>query len=217
MAQLDEVPGGRTARGDVVAGDAGNAEDQLAGYVDVARKAVTYNGQVYGVPYTVENLALFRNTELAPEAPGSFDELVETGKKLKAAGKVEEIVGYPVSQQDGQSGDTYHLYPLYTSVGAHLFGTTPGGDPDPSDLGVGDRKSVEAFERIAKLGEKGEGALKRSFTSDNSAAAFNEGRTAFMVAGPWRLARRRGEHDRQAPPGGPRPRGGPAHPAGARR
>ncbi|OUC97469.1 sugar ABC transporter substrate-binding protein [Streptosporangium minutum] len=163
-------------------------EDQLAGYVDVARKAVTYNGQVYGVPYAVENLALFRNTELAPEAPRSFDELVETGKKLKAAGKVEEIVGYPVSQQDGQSGDTYHLYPLYTSAGAHLFGTTPGGDPDPSDLGVGDRKSVEAFERIAKLGEKGEGALKRSFTSDNSAAAFNEGRTAFMVAGPWRLA-----------------------------
>ncbi|MFD8556083.1 extracellular solute-binding protein [Streptosporangium canum] len=192
-------------------------EDQLAGYVDVARKAVTYNGQVYGVPYAVENLALFRNTELAPEAPGSFDELVETGKKLKAAGKVEEIVGYPVSQQDGQSGDTYHLYLLYTSAGAHLFGTTPGGDPDPSDLGVGDRKSVEAFERIAKLGEKGEGALKRSFTSDNSAAAFNEGRTAFMVAGPWRLARRRGDHDRQAPPGGPRPRGGPAHPAGARR
>nr|BFE77851.1 hypothetical protein GCM10020093_004520 [Planobispora longispora] len=86
-------------------------EEQLSGYVDVARKAVTYGGQVYGVPYAVESLALFRNTDLAPDAPESFEELVATGKKLKAAGKVEEIVGYPVSQQNGQSGDTYHLYP----------------------------------------------------------------------------------------------------------
>nr|WP_260408024.1 maltose ABC transporter substrate-binding protein [Planomonospora venezuelensis] len=163
-------------------------EEQLAGYADVARRAVTYDGQVYGVPYAVENLALFRNTELAPDAPATFDELVDTGKKLKKAGKVEEIVGYPVSQQNGQSGDTYHLYPLYTSGGAHLFGTTPQGDPDPADLGVGTKESVAAFERIAALGEKGEGALKRSFTSDNAAAAFNEGKTAFMVAGPWRLA-----------------------------
>ncbi|GIH73736.1 sugar ABC transporter substrate-binding protein [Planobispora longispora] len=163
-------------------------EEQLSGYVDVARKAVTYGGQVYGVPYAVESLALFRNTDLAPDAPESFEELVATGKKLKAAGKVEEIVGYPVSQQNGQSGDTYHLYPLYTSAGAHLFGTTPTGDPDPADLGVGTEESVAAFERIAELGEKGEGALKRSFTSDNAAAAFNEGKTAFMVAGPWRLA-----------------------------
>ncbi|WP_449065589.1 sugar ABC transporter substrate-binding protein [Planomonospora algeriensis] len=163
-------------------------EEQLSGYVDVARRSVTYDGQVYGVPYAVENLALFRNTELAPEAPATFEELVAAGKKLKAAGKAEEIVAYPVSQQNGQSGDTYHLYPLYTSAGGHLFGTKANGDPDPSDLGVGTKESVAAFERIAGLGEKGDGALKRSFTSDNAAASFNEGKTAFMVAGPWRLA-----------------------------
>ncbi|SEK62292.1 carbohydrate ABC transporter substrate-binding protein, CUT1 family (TC 3.A.1.1.-) [Nonomuraea pusilla] len=163
-------------------------QDQLAGYVDVARKAVTYDGQVYGVPYAVENLALFRNTGLAPEAPKTFDELVATGQKLKAAGKVKEIVGYPISQQNGQSGDTYHMYPLYTSGGGHLFGAKPDGDPDPADMGVGTPESIAAFERIAALGEKGAGALKRSFTSDNAAAMFTDGRTAFLVAGPWRLA-----------------------------
>lgn len=163
-------------------------EDQLSGYVDVARKAVTYDGQVYGVPYAVENLALYRNTDLAPEAPKTFDELVATGRTLKEDGKVKEIVGYPVSQQNGQSGDTYHMYPLYTSGGGHLFGTKPNGDPDPADLGVGTPASVAAFEKIAELGEKGAGALKRSFTSDNSAAMFAEGKTAFMVSGPWRLA-----------------------------
>ncbi|WP_214105677.1 sugar ABC transporter substrate-binding protein [Acrocarpospora catenulata] len=163
-------------------------EDQLSGYVDVARKAVTYDGQVYGIPYAVENLALFRNTDLAPKAPQTFDELVETGKKLKEAGRVEEILGYTISQQDGQSGDTYHMYPLYTSGGGYLFGTKPNGDPDPADLGVGTPESIAAFEKVAALGEKGAGALKRSFTSDNSAALFADGKTAFLVAGPWRLA-----------------------------
>ncbi|GAA5047932.1 arabinogalactan oligomer/maltooligosaccharide transport system substrate-binding protein [Thermocatellispora tengchongensis] len=162
-------------------------EDQQSGYVDVARKAVTYDGQVYGVPYAVENLALYRNTDLVPDAPATFDELIATGRELKEKGEVEQIVGYPISQQNGQSGDTYHMYPLYTSGGAHLFGTKPNGDPDPADLGVGTPASIAAFKKIAALGEKGAGALKRSFTSDNSAAMFVQGKTAFLVAGPWRL------------------------------
>ncbi|MFF5228991.1 extracellular solute-binding protein [Dactylosporangium sp. NPDC000521] len=162
--------------------------EQMAGYVDVARKAVTYKGQVYGVPYAVESLVLFRNTSLVPAAPKTFDELTAIGADLKAKGKVDEIVGYPVSQQDGQSGDTYHMYPLYTSAGGYLFGADGNGDPDPKDLGPGTPASVKAFQKISEFGEKGKGALKRSFTSDNTTAAFAGGKTAFLVAGPWRLA-----------------------------
>ncbi len=40
----------------------------------------------------MENLALIRNTELAPEAPKTIEDLVATGKKLKADGKVSEIL-----------------------------------------------------------------------------------------------------------------------------
>ncbi|GAA0944089.1 maltose ABC transporter substrate-binding protein [Actinocorallia libanotica] len=161
--------------------------EQMSGYVDIARKAVTYQGQVYGVPYAVESLVVYRNTDLVPEAPESFDDLVDTGRELKAAGKVKEIAGYPVSQQDGQSGDTYHMYPLFTSGGGALFATTEEGYPDPGELGVGAPASVKAFERIAEFGEKGQGALKRSFTSDNATAAFAAGETAFLIDGSWRL------------------------------
>lgn len=35
----------------------------------VALQAFTYDGQLYGVPYAVENVALFYNTELVPEPP----------------------------------------------------------------------------------------------------------------------------------------------------
>ena len=38
----------------------------------VTIKAVTYNGEIYGVPYAIENLALFRHPALTPQAPTTF-------------------------------------------------------------------------------------------------------------------------------------------------
>ncbi|GFJ91231.1 hypothetical protein Prum_048730 [Phytohabitans rumicis] len=100
---------------------------QKGAFAEIALKAVTFNGQVYGVPYAMENLALIRNTDLAPTAPASVEELVATGKRLKAEKKATEILCLQV----GQNGDAYHLYPLYTSAGGYLFGTTSTGDYDP--------------------------------------------------------------------------------------
>src|SRR4029453_18846313 len=44
-------------------------EDTRAAYEKLAIEAVTFNGQTYGVPFTMNNIVLFRNTDLAPEAP----------------------------------------------------------------------------------------------------------------------------------------------------
>ena len=44
-------------------------------YAEVAIDAMTYDGQLYGVPYAIENIALVRNTDLVPEAPATFEEL----------------------------------------------------------------------------------------------------------------------------------------------
>ncbi|MFG3699573.1 extracellular solute-binding protein [Micromonospora sp. NPDC047620] len=160
------------------------AAEQKSGFNSTAVKAVTFNGQLYGVPYAMENLALIRNTELAPEAPKTIEDLVAAGKKLKAEKKASEIL----CLQSGQNGDAYHIYPLYTSGGGYLFGTGANGDYDPKDLGVGKPESIEAFKKIAKLGEKGEGALKRSITAENSIATFTGKKCAYLVSGPWAVA-----------------------------
>jgi arabinogalactan oligomer/maltooligosaccharide transport system substrate-binding protein len=157
------------------------SDPQKAGLAANAVKAVTFNGQLYGVPYATENLALIRNTELAPQAPATIEELVSNGKKLQAAKKVTEIL----CLQSGQNGDAYHLYPLYSSAGGYLFGTTASGDYDPKDLGVGTPESIAAFKKIAALGEKGAGALKRSITPENSIATFTAKKCAYLVSGPW--------------------------------
>ena len=154
---------------------------QQQGIAPNALKAVTFNGQVYGVPYATENLALLRNTKLAPQAPATVEDLVATGKNLRAQKKTSEILCLQV----GQNGDAYHLYPFFTSAGGYLFGRTPDGGYDPRDLGVGKPQSVAAFEKIRRLGEKGDGALKRSITMENSIATFTAGKCAFLVSGPW--------------------------------
>jgi arabinogalactan oligomer/maltooligosaccharide transport system substrate-binding protein len=148
-----------------------------------ALKAVTFNGQVYGVPYATENLALIRNTDLAPQAPATIEDLVATGNRLKSAKKTTETLCLQV----GQNGDAYHVYPLYASAGGYLFGTTPSGDYDVTDLGVGTPASIAAFTRIKALGEKGAGALKRSITVENSIATFTSKKCAFLVSGPWAI------------------------------
>jgi arabinogalactan oligomer / maltooligosaccharide transport system substrate-binding protein len=158
-------------------------DDTRTAFNELAIKGVTYNGQVYGIPYAIENVVLFRNTDLAPEAPKTMEELVAKGKELKASGKVSEIMALPV----GPNGDPYHMYPIYTSAGGYLFGKGPEGDYNPKDLGVGKPGAVRAFEKIQELGEKGEGALKRSISPDNVNSIFTSKKTAFMLSGPWQI------------------------------
>lgn len=158
-------------------------DDQKAQFNELAIKGVTFNGQIYGVPVAVENVALVRNTDLAPDAPTSIEDMVATAKKLKSAGKVTELFATPV----GPTGDAYHSYPFYTSAGAYLFGKKDNGDYDPKDLGVTKPEAAAAFQKIAKLGEKGDGVLKRSITGENLVSLFSAKKVAFMQTGPWSL------------------------------
>ncbi len=144
---------------------------------------VTFNGQIYGVPFAVENIFLYRNTDLAPQAPKTMEELVAEGKALVASGKTSEIMALP----QGQNGDPYHAYPIFTAGGGTLFGKTANGNYNPKDLQLDSAASLKAAQKFADLGEKGSGALKRSINSDQVPALFTDKKTAFMVSGPWNL------------------------------
>jgi len=155
-------------------------EDAQADFQPLAVKAMTFNGQIYGVPFTMNNVVLFRNTELAPEAPQTIEDMVAKGKELKASGKVSEIFGMPIGP--------YHSHALYTSAGGYMFGTLPNGDFNPKDLGVAKPEAGQAYQKIGALGEKGEGAIRRSITGENTLGLFTGKKTAFMMDGPWNFA-----------------------------
>jgi arabinogalactan oligomer/maltooligosaccharide transport system substrate-binding protein len=154
---------------------------QRAAYAPSAVKAVTFDGQTYGVPYAMENLALIRNLDLAPDAPATVEDLVAAGRRLAAAGRARETLCLQV----GPTGDGYHIYPLYASAGGYLLGTDDEGDYDVGDLGIDKPGGIAAFTRIRALGERGLGVLRRSIGPDNATSLFARGACPFLVAGPW--------------------------------
>jgi arabinogalactan oligomer/maltooligosaccharide transport system substrate-binding protein len=156
----------------------------LEAYAETAVQASTYEGQLYALPYGVEAVALYCNTEYAPDEYATLDEAIAAGQAAVDAGDVEVQLSLPV----GQQGDAYHMQPLYTSAGGYLFARDAEGNYDPNDLGVGQPGSIEAGQKIYDLGEAGQNVLRRSVSGDNSIALFAEGNAACMISGPWALA-----------------------------
>ncbi|MBO9625234.1 MAG: extracellular solute-binding protein [Microbacterium sp.] len=153
-------------------------------FVPVALDAVTLGSQVYGVPYAFESIVLYRNTDLAPSVPATFEDLVSTGEAVVAAGAAERVL----SLQVGQQGDAYSMQPFYSSAGGYLFGADGKGGWNPDDLGVGAEGSLAFAQRLAEYGEQGRGVFTRSITVDNAIALFAEGKSPYLVSGPWALS-----------------------------
>ncbi|MBH0130870.1 maltose ABC transporter substrate-binding protein [Salinibacterium sp. NK8237] len=152
--------------------------DKADAFQDVGITAMSYEGQVYGVPYSIENIALVRNTALAPSTPATFDEMVTMGE---AAGtEYPFLVGL-----DPEAADPYHLYPFQTSFGAPVFGTAADGSYDADALEIGN-DGGDKF--AAWLGEQGAaGVLNTNITGDLAKEKFIAGESPFYLTGPWNV------------------------------
>jgi arabinogalactan oligomer/maltooligosaccharide transport system substrate-binding protein len=151
--------------------------DTAANYQKVAVTAMSVEGKTYGVPYSIENIALLRNTALAPTAPASYDDMVAAGK---AAG-----TEFPYLVQLGPDADPYHLYPFQTSFSAPVFGTNADGSYDANDLSIGNAGG-EGF--ATWLGAQGAaGNLSLNVTSDIAKEKFLAGASPFLITGPWNV------------------------------
>ncbi|MBO1750679.1 extracellular solute-binding protein [Actinotalea sp. BY-33] len=142
----------------------------------VAVEAFTQDGQVYGLPYAVENIALIRNTALAEEAPATWDEAVAAGE---AAG-----TEYPILLQMDETGDPYTAYPLQTSFGAPVFEQNEDGSYSP-ELALGGENGTAFAEWLAEQGAAG--TLDTAITYDVAVEAFANGQSPFIIGGPWML------------------------------
>ena len=151
--------------------------DTAADYQEVAITAMSYEGQTYGVPYAIENIALLRNTALAPTAPASYDDMIAAGT---AAG-----TEFPFIVQVGPESDPFHLYPFQTSFGAPVFGTNADGSYNADDLSIGNAGGEAYAAWLAVEGAAGH--LSVNLTGDLAKEKFNAGASPFFVSGPWNV------------------------------
>ncbi len=156
--------------------------DKEKDFAKVAIQAVTYDGNVYGLPYSIENVALIRNTALAPTAAKTFDDVLAEGKAAVTAGKAK----YPfLLGLDPKQGDPYHMYPLQTSFGSSVFAQKADGSYDASKLTLGDEAGVKFATAVKDWGKAG--VLNPNITGDIALDAFTKGQSAYYLTGPWNV------------------------------
>ncbi len=149
-----------------------------ADYSEVAVQAFTYDGQTYGLPYAIENIALVRNADLVPEAPATFEELEEIALGLQADGTVTVPLAV---QQD--PADPFHNYPLFTALGGYVFGQDADGSYNADDLGLDSPGGLAAAQKFADWSN--EGLISKDVSYDIMIDSFSTGQAPFAITGPW--------------------------------
>ena len=153
--------------------------DKLDSFLPNAIDGFTYNGELYGVPLAVENIGFFRNTDLVPEAPATWDEVAQIGIELVDSGVVDSAIGLPDL--------TYNSYPIYTAFGGYIFGRDENGSFTIDDIGMNNEGTVEGLTWIQSLVEAG--AVSENIDWEASHVQFESGRSAFILTGPWAVNR----------------------------
>lgn len=155
--------------------------ETAAKFAPSAIAAAKFNGQNYGVPYAIENVALMRNLDLAPTAPKTMDELVAMGTdiKKKSGGKVTNVL----IQQVGKTGNAYYTYPYLSAFGGGIFAVKPNGEYDPTKVIVNSSGSLKGAAVLSELGK--EKVLTTNVGDDNAEGLFTSGKAPFFITGPW--------------------------------
>jgi arabinogalactan oligomer/maltooligosaccharide transport system substrate-binding protein len=138
--------------------------------------------RLYGIPVSVENIALVVNTKLV-KVPSTWSQL----EKSALAFKKKRKGNLALAVQQGASGDGYHMYPFFTGLGGYVFGTNAAGNLDPSQLGVANKmflRNASLVDRWNRLG-----LISARVDAGAAQSAFLTGRAAFWVTGPWSIAK----------------------------
>ena len=150
--------------------------DATKGLSEGGVAAFSYEGQMYGVPYALENLALIRNNALATETPDTFQGLVDQNQTTGAK--------YPIVVQQGADGDAYHLYPLMSSFGISLF-TTDADGAYTTELGLGGEGGQAWADFLVAQGAAG--VLSADIDGQIAREAFVNGESPYIITGPWNV------------------------------
>ncbi|GAB1422153.1 hypothetical protein MASR2M15_23660 [Anaerolineales bacterium] len=134
----------------------------------------TYQNELWGMPYAMENVAMIRNVDLVPEAPATWEEVYAISEDLAADG----IFGFAF-----HTGNTYHNYPVSTAYGGYIFGLNEDGSYNVGDIGLISEGGMKQAEFLASMYAAGFSPTDAG--DDEIFSLFEEGKAAMFITGPW--------------------------------
>jgi arabinogalactan oligomer/maltooligosaccharide transport system substrate-binding protein len=147
--------------------------------LDAAVNTCTTDGELYAVPISTENIALFYNKDLlgSTPLPKSFEEI----QRFADTWNNPQANKYALRWQ---IDDSYTNYFFLTAFGMELFGPNrndyrkPGWDSDAARRGVEFHHSFKKYYNV-KVADA---------TYDSTIGAFQRGEVPFTIVGPWGIA-----------------------------
>ena len=149
-------------------------------YLTNSIASVTFDGELYSVPKTIETLILFYNKDLLKEPPSTLEEYVDLSKKLRKKGKYGLLAKWELF---------YTTYALMHGYGAYIFRTDNDGTINLNSYGLDTDGAVESLKVLRKMskadlvydclsGVDGYNRMYELFSSKKAIAVIN---------GPWAI------------------------------
>jgi len=155
--------------------------DKASEFEPVALEAMTYDGQLYALPYSLETIALVQNVDLVgAEAPATWDEMIQKGL---ASGAERPFV----INTAGETGDGYTMYGFQTSFGAPVFVQDASGSYT-TEVGMGGAAGEAFATWLGANGTSGTGYISTTVDYDINNELFNSGKAPYTIQGPWAIS-----------------------------
>ena len=146
--------------------------DVRAELPEIAIDAVTFNGETWAWPISLEAVALIYNKALIDTPPASFEEIADL--KIDGAGSI--MWDY---------NNTYFTMPLMAANGGFAFEKVDGRY-DGKATGVNNEGALKGAQVLRDLIDGG--TMPRGVDYGIMDTAMNKGEVAMMISGPWAWA-----------------------------
>lgn len=134
----------------------------------------TYDDQLYAAPLNTGTQLLWYRTDLVPEAPTTWDQMIDVAESLPPGQNAIQVQGRRYE------GLTVWFNSLLASAGGAMVGDQPdqvGLDPEPT------QRALEVMQRMARS-SAADPSLS-NYAEDEGRLAFQSGSSAFMVNYPF--------------------------------
>ncbi|HWO75066.1 MAG TPA: extracellular solute-binding protein [Bacillus sp. (in: firmicutes)] len=151
--------------------------DTVDTYTQSAIDAVTYDGEIYGVPLVVETYGIFYNKDLVEKAPETLEELnaIAAEHTDASAGTYGFLA---------EAANFYFSYPFFATYGAYVFNKTDGAY-DVEDIGLNNEGAIKGGELIQSWFQNG--YIPVEVNPDIISGLFTEGKASVVLSGPWNI------------------------------
>lgn len=147
-------------------------------FTESAVDALTYQGQLYGLPKAVETLVMVYNKDLMPELPKTMEEIYQASKQSRAQGNYGLLAKWD---------EIYYTYGILKAMGGDVFGKNPDGSYDSKTILLNTEGAVKGGEYVEKFFK--EAIFPRGIIGDSGLNAidslFTSQKATMVQTGPW--------------------------------